>query len=119
LSADNGIFISRWFTKEGHFEYRVAHRQAIENCDDPELADAYRVLYFIGSEVYDNRKEVLDKAIELYDEIMKDDFCPICEYGIVELDYDVSFPNLSYEEAEEVLDSYWKDFLREKKEKYE
>jgi hypothetical protein len=112
VSADNGCYCSRWIAKDGSYEYRVAHAQAIENCDYGELADAYRVLYFSSSEVYDNRKEALDEAIRLYDDL------PICEYGICEIDYDVPFPFMTYREAEEVLDTYWKDFMKQKKEKY-
>ena len=33
MSADNGIYIGRFRDEEGVYSYRVAHAQAIENCD--------------------------------------------------------------------------------------
>jgi hypothetical protein len=81
MSADNGVYILH--TKDG---YRVTHAQAIDNIT--YMADQsgfnLRMLYqyFNDSECYINQKEATEKAVELYEEIMNDDFCPICEYGI-------------------------------------
>jgi hypothetical protein len=122
MSSDNGVYISRWIGGKGithYYEYRVAHRQAIENCDYDDntpikVIDAYRVLYFGNSEVYTDRTEVLKKATELYDEIMADDFCPVCEYGISFINYDTEFPKISLKKAEKVLDKYWKEWVKKK-----
>jgi hypothetical protein len=123
MSADNGVYISRWIGGKGvthYYEYRVEHRQAIENCyyDDNtpiEVTDAYKVLYFGSSEVYIIRMEALEKATELYDGIMKDDFCPICEYGISFINYDTNFPEMSMSKAKKILDKYWREWTKKGK----
>lgn len=113
MSADNGVFISRW-KKGNSFEYRIAHLQAIENCSldntyTKELTDAYRVLYFGSCEVLKNEKDALREASKIYDEIMNDDsgFPPVCEYGICKVNYDVEFPKMTIKEADEYLTSFF------------
>ena len=111
MSADNGVYITRWKAQDGSFEYRVAHCQAIDNCDADdnyakELIDAYRALYFGNSEIYKSREDALVKASEIYDEIMKDDFCPICEYGISFINYDAEFPDMTVEDAYAFISSF-------------
>lgn len=81
MSADNGIYILH--TKDG---YRVTHAQAIENINymPDKTGFNLRILYqyFSQSDCYKEKKDATDKAVELYEEIINDDFCPICEYGI-------------------------------------
>ena len=101
MSADNGIYVGRFLKNEGGFEYRVIHAQAIENCEYEELAQAYQVLYYGNSEVYDNEHYAWIEAEKLYDEIMESD-CRICEYGIHMLTYDKPFPTMTREEAEKI-----------------
>ena len=60
------------------------------NCDirDPEYdqkEEAYLPTvyeYFKDSKVYPDLESAMKRAHEIYQEIMKDDFCPIIEYGI-------------------------------------
>lgn len=54
----------------------------------------YLLLYFGDCKVFKTRKEALNEAGRIYKEIMNDDFCPICEYGIQEIDCSyMEFPN--------------------------
>lgn len=92
MSADNGVYILR--TKDG---YRVAHAQAIENidygCKEGEWNEEDVKMIFGRSKVHSEQKEALDEAVKIYNEIISDDFCPICEYGIVSI---FKFKNKSF-----------------------
>lgn len=93
MSADNGVYILH--TKDG---YRVAHAQAIDNIiyqpDDSGFNLRQLYFKFERSKVY-SKKEAHKKAFEIYEEIMNDDFCPICEYGIQEIDAShIEFPSV-------------------------
>ena len=87
MSADNGIYIL-----EMKDQVRVIHTQCIENLWWSTLANrqitnfvpTQLVLYFGGVEPM-TLTEAHNKAREIYNEIMEDDFCPIVEYGIVDL----------------------------------
>lgn len=110
ISADNGVYIGR-FTKDDGFEYRVVHTQAIENCDhnkafSAELIQAYRVVYYVESEVYDE-EGAWKRARELYEEIIEDSW--VCEYGISVFNYDEPFPQMTVEEARKFIDEYWEE----------
>ncbi|GIU69158.1 MAG: hypothetical protein KatS3mg002_0394 [Candidatus Woesearchaeota archaeon] len=85
MSADNGIYITSFPTKDGK-EWRVIEARAIENCfDDPrwpqEIIDLYRVMYYIDAERFETEKEARERAWQMYDEVMSREF-PILEYGI-------------------------------------
>lgn len=92
MSADNGVYILQ--TKDG---FRVIHAQAIDNISYNADATGFnlRILYqyFCDSQCYKNKKQATDRAVELYEEIMNDDFCPVCEYGISFINAkDITFP---------------------------
>lgn len=84
MSADNGVYILE--TKDG---YRVAHAQAIENidykCKEGEWNEDDIFYIFGKSKAYKTAKGALNRAAEIYDNIVNDEFCPICEYGIVSI----------------------------------
>lgn len=93
MSADNGIYILQ--SLDG---FRVIHAQGIDNLwwwptgeyingypkwdrrDIINPAELYN--YFNESKIYHNRESAMKEADRIYEEIMGDDFCPICEYGI-------------------------------------
>jgi hypothetical protein len=81
MSSDNGIYII--YFPEG---YRVAHAQAIENIDyfPPGTIERKQELkkYFGKSKIFQSYKDAFTEAEKLANEILKDDFCPILEYGI-------------------------------------
>ncbi len=87
MSADNGVYI---LETPGHpdptkKQYRVIHAQAIENVTsyDPLWnQDECARDYFGKCQVFHDESEAFQEAQRIYDEIMKDDFCPIVEYGI-------------------------------------
>jgi len=93
MSADNGIYILR--ALDG---FRVTSAQAIDNIywwgdeQRTEINPEILIEYFGDCKVYQTDKEALQKAEQLYDEIMNDDYCPICEYGICYIDYPHHFP---------------------------
>lgn len=104
MSADNGIYILH--CKDG---YRVAHCQAIDNIYwweyelekgeiEGERLDKInpKILYdyFSDSEIFTNATDAMQKAIDIYNEIMEDDF-GIVEYGIVCIEYDKEFPKVN------------------------
>jgi len=87
MSADNGIYIL-----EMKDQSRVIHTQNIENLWWSNLARRQitnfvptRIVEYYGNEESLTVEEAHIKACETYDEIMEDDFCPIVEYGIVNL----------------------------------
>lgn len=105
MSADNGIYIGKFPTADGKVEWRVAHAQAIENCDDGyELVgetDAWRVLIFGRSESYASEEEALQRAKTLADEV------DYTEYGICSVDFNRPLLSISVEEAERQLNGVW------------
>ena len=88
MSADNGVYILR---TEGP-EYRIKHLQAVENLywdehigGETQDRDVWIVNareMWKGCEVFTDMYDALNEAHRIYEEIMSDDFCPICEYGI-------------------------------------
>lgn len=113
MSADNGVYITRWISKDGSFEYRVAECQSIENCyvydgddeNNKKLAEASRVLMFGRSTVL-NEEEASREAFRIYEEILNDDM-GICEYGISKINFDIEFPSMTSNEAREYVESYF------------
>jgi len=84
MSADNGIYIL-----EMKDQARVIHTQNIENLwwsylSNKEVANMVptRILEYYGGTESMTIQEAQEKAKDLYNEIMDDDFCPIVEYGI-------------------------------------
>lgn len=87
MSADNGVYILQ--SLDG---FRVIHAQAIENLYWWEIEDCGKMVdrlnpqelkrYFGKCKVFSTKEEADKEAQKIYDEIMKDDFCPIVEYGI-------------------------------------
>ena len=114
MSADNGVYIGWFPTADGGVEYRVIHAQAIDNTEDSdqfpnELTDAYIVSYYGDAEVYTNEDDANKKAVEIYKDIMNDDFgCAIIEYGIQIIEYPRPFPKMTKQEAMDYEDQYWK-----------
>lgn len=113
MSADNGCYIGRFLNPLDNtkYEYRVIHAQNIEDCDYDddtlhEITDAYRTMYYANENVFDNLKDAEIEADELYSVIINDDYCPVCEYGICHINYDVVL-NLNIEEAGKKIDDYW------------
>lgn len=84
MSADNGVYIVKF--PDG---YRVAHTQAIENIDWHRKGTKARKkmlkAYFGHSPVFETLEEAERIAHKIEDQILADDFCPICEYGVVYL----------------------------------
>ena len=84
MSADNGIYII-----ELKDQARVIHAQAIENLWWSNLSNR-EVTNMVPTrivEYYDDAQpmsitEAHEKARDIYNEIMDDDFAPIVEYGI-------------------------------------
>lgn len=116
MSADNGIYIGRFKDEVGIVTFRVTHAQAIENCDysddfPNELTDASRVLYYGRSKVYTTEAEAVQRANEIYHEIMEGS-CPILEYGVCQCWYDVPFPAMTPEEANEFQRKYWDEHYK-------
>ncbi len=130
MSSDNGIYILETPRRDDPklFEYRVAHAQAIENVIQQnarwaDIQPAYAVLYFGDSTVFDNKSDALLEAGSIEDKILEDDFCPIVEYGICEVDlpFDGPFPDMTMDEARKAIyiyddpgdisDGYWNDQL--------
>lgn len=103
MSADNGIYILRSPIRTGHFEYRVAHLQAIENIDYDR---AHEILYFGKCQVFHNRDAAWKEALKIYDSIDG-----VLEYGISQIDSDHPFPKMSIEEARNQLNC-WSGYER-------
>jgi hypothetical protein len=96
VSADNCVAILKTPDGQGGFEYRVAHRQAIENIywdensvsgnNNPEGNPIQVVSYFGKCNVLTNQDNAFHLAQGMAKEILADDFCPVLEYGIVRID---------------------------------
>lgn len=93
MSADNGIYILK--TLDG---FRVIHAQAIDNLYwwDSEMRNEINPKelkrYFGNCKVYDTEKVAQEVAIQMYENIINDDYCSICEYGICYIKYNKPFP---------------------------
>src|SRR5271157_3513136 len=102
MSADNGIYIGKFPIQDEKsqgstgYEYRVIHAQAIDNISffsDKKLEEKFKgenpraiVEYFGRAEVF-TEKQAQDKAFEMEEEILNDEYCPILEYGISTLTF--------------------------------
>jgi hypothetical protein len=105
MSADNCVAISRWVEDpiKGEYSYRVAHCQAIENCDEQcQHSDEHRVLYFGDCKVLKTQEYALREAVFIYE-----DLC-VVEYGIRFLYFDVPFPKITKKQANDTLEHYWR-----------
>jgi hypothetical protein len=84
MSADNGIYIL-----EMKDQARVIHAQAIENLwwsdatnqMEGEMVSSSIIEHYGGVPPM-TLEEAKLKSFELYEEALKDDFCPVVEYGI-------------------------------------
>jgi len=102
MSADNGIYIL-----ELKDQSRVIHAQNIENLYWSYITMS-QTSDFVPTRIIEHYKdakpmsleEARNKAFEMADEILNDDFCPILEYGIQ------SFK----------IDKFWNQILMEAKE---
>lgn len=99
MSADNGIYIlkSPADNLDMH-EYRVAHRQAIDNITfQPDREDGFNsnelLNYFGDCPVYLESKLAFERAIKIEEEIKNSDF-PILEYGISTITLKYPFPEI-------------------------
>jgi len=50
-----------------------------------EICSERLLEYFGDCEVFKTKKEAITYSIKLHADIVSDDFCPICEYGIIEI----------------------------------
>jgi hypothetical protein len=96
MSADNGIYVGKFPTQEGSFEFRVIHAQAIDNLwcmPDSSYGENPRsiVEYFSDAPVWDTFERASRVAQDMADEILKDDICPILEYGISYISFQNTF----------------------------
>ena len=91
ISADNGIYIAEFPTLDGGREWRVIEAQAIGNLDyypEDSPEEAREIVRYFGSDstrIFSDLDAALKAAFEVEDEILKDDFCPILEYGVCRL----------------------------------
>ena len=112
MSADNGVYIARFISPKGQYEWRVAECQAICNCDYTDnieqriLVQAIRVLYFGNKKPFIKHENAIAESNRIYNEILDDEFCPICEYGINEVHYDEPL-TMTYKQAEKYVDDYY------------
>lgn len=98
MSSDNGLYILATRGKLMFPEYRVTHAQAIENINWNPDESGFNLLtlwqYFKDSNVYFERDKAWSKARAMHNEIMEDDYCPIVEYGICEINaLNIEFPS--------------------------
>jgi len=94
MSSDNMIAILKTPDGKGGFEYRVKHVQAIENIywDDSnpdgnsEGNPTQVVSYFGRCNALISQDNARHLAEGMAKEVLDDDFCPILEYGINEIE---------------------------------
>jgi hypothetical protein len=112
MSADNGIYIVSSIKDDGfgysnknNLEYRVAHAQAIEDCEEndenEDIVDVYRFMQFHDAPVFTEKKKAWEFAIK---EAEKYEFL---EYGICSIDFNAPFPKMTLEEADARYDDYF------------
>jgi len=108
-SADNGIYIGEFPIANGGKEYRVIECMAINNVDfgDIIFQDHSRVIYFGAAKPFPSYEEAQKEANRLYDEVMNG--FGICEYGISSIVFDRPLLSKSVKEAQEWLDTAWKN----------
>lgn len=107
MSADNGIYITSFPTKDGGKEWRVIETTAIENTFDSarlpqEITDLYRAVYYADAKKFKTEKEALEEAWKRYNNIMSSDF-PVLEHGISKIEFDRPLPEMTREEASKKL----------------
>ena len=112
MSADNGVYILKTIKENSNnFEYRVAHAQNIEdvtpNIKYEDLHRCSMVYIFSRSKIFTDKKEADIEAKKIYDEIMNSD-CPIVEHGICIVNVDEVFPKMTYREAVDKENKFWK-----------
>ena len=104
-------------TKENNPYYKVAHVQAIENCDydnkwPKELIDWYRVVYFQDAPVFFDKSVAWECAYSIESEMEKEgDFI---EYGICEIHYDTQLLDISIEESLQKIKIFWNKRAKKK-----
>lgn len=117
MLSDNCVVIAR-FPKGKGFEWRVAHVQAIENCDDytmnsdgsmeywpQDVTDASRIMYFGKAPSYSTEEEAGKIAFDGLKQ-MRDDGDYV-EYGVITMNYDRPLQNWTEKEAVKVIDAFW------------
>lgn len=90
MSANNGIYIAKF--EDG---YRVTETSAIDNAAYPSIdhPDALKIQKrMFSGESFDNEKDALERANEIYDQIMNSSL-PILEYGIQKIEFPHEYPN--------------------------
>jgi hypothetical protein len=102
MSADNAIIVVSNINDKGNEEFRVAYTQAIDNLtSENPILDVYLALIFNDSQVFENRQEAINFAKE---EEKKYEFL---EYGIVSIDFETPFPDLTENEANVLFDKHF------------
>lgn len=97
MSADNAVGILKTIHPEynGKFEYRMSHIMA------PDCLDNGNVLEFVAAfgeaEIFTDNQLAMDAAIALVKNL------PICEYGIIEYNLEIVFPNMTKSAANGAL----------------
>jgi hypothetical protein len=113
MSADNGVYILESPTRDGGREWRVDECQNIEDCDIPEVGDAYLVTKFSRSKVYTDYPAAVTAAWSMHEEILaecvEDGVPPIVEYGVSELSHQDPFPTMTEEEADRMIEQFFSE----------
>ena len=99
MSADNGIYLLKTPKDGGEAcDYRVIHAQDIDSIYWNEKTSDYGLnvnpkilMDYFGDAPCLSEEEARNKASEMADEIMNDDYCPYLEYGIQIIELDHSF----------------------------
>lgn len=110
MSADNGIYILRTKNPDPNmgFEYRVAHAQAIESIDEPNIGGLYVFLIFNKAQVFTRLKDAETEALRIHHEISASD-CRILEYGMQLLIRRGVFEDIVTDSIYRTLDLYYKN----------
>ena len=118
MSADNGVYIGRFTTKDdpSKLEYRVIHAQAIDSCDlrqdlPDDVIRANIVMYY-GQTNAVSEEEAFEQAHNLHLDIIRDG--SFTEYGTCLMPYDIPFPEMTREEATKIVDDFWKEVGNDK-----
>lgn len=102
---DTGVYIGRWYNKNGDKEYRVTHTPSIEDTDDPFNGDLFQVLLFGKSEVYTCPITAMSQACELAEAL--ESVRGTLSKGIVEKFYDTMFPRYTHDQAVAKLKEFY------------